>query len=147
MKIIVLSLALLFASVATAQTTHNAQIDRGRYLVERVGMCGDCHSEHDQQGKPVEGKQLMGAVLPFKPTVPMPWADKSPAIAGLPNWTDAQAVSFLMTGKLDGASPRPPMPGYRFNQADARAIVAYLRSLGTAASSPKKGSRTGSGGK
>jgi mono/diheme cytochrome c family protein len=147
LKSVLACLSLFFGLYAAAQTNHSAQIARGRYLVERVGMCGDCHTEHDQQGKPVAGKWLKGAVLPFKPTVPMPWADKSPAIAGLPGWTDAQAITFFTTGKLNGASPRPPMPEYRLNDADARALVAYLRSLAAAPASPKKESSAGSGGK
>jgi hypothetical protein len=58
------------------------------------------------------------------------WADKSTNIAGLPGWTDQQAVKFLMTGLAYNDLPaRPPMPPYRFNQKDAEAMVAYLRSL------------------
>lgn len=51
-------------------------------------------------------------------------------IAGLPNWTDEQAITFLTTGTApDGTQANPPMPQYRFNRADAKAVVAYLRSL------------------
>jgi mono/diheme cytochrome c family protein len=108
-----------------------AQIAHGRYLVQQVGMCNDCHTPFNDKG-PVPGKELQGTVLPFKPTVPMPaWAASSPAIAGLPQFPDdASAVTFFMTGKdAGGKNPRPPMPGYRFNKKDASAIVAYLRSL------------------
>lgn len=74
---------------------------------------------------------MKGATLTFKPTIPIPvWADKTPNIAGLPGWTDDQAVKFLMTGTAYNDLPgRPPMPQYRFSQADAEAVVAYLRSL------------------
>jgi hypothetical protein len=45
--------------------------------------------------------------------------------------TDAQALTFLTTGKKpDGTTPRPPMPDYRFNDEDARAVLAYLRAQG-----------------
>ena len=76
-------------------------------------------------------KLLQGTQLPFKPAVLMPvWADKTPNIAGLPGWNDKDAVKFLMTGLAYNDLPaRPPMPQYRFNQDDATAIVAYLRSL------------------
>jgi mono/diheme cytochrome c family protein len=147
MKIIIASACLLLGNLAAAQTNHNAQLAHGRYLVERVGLCGECHTEHDQQGNPVAGKELKGAVLPFKPTVPMPWADKSPDIAGLPGWTDEQAITFFMTGKLNGAAPRPPMPAFRFNKEDARAVTAYLRSLAATPSPSKKAHATGTGGK
>jgi hypothetical protein len=78
--------------------------------------------------------------------VPMPWADKSPDIAGLPGWTDEQAITFFMTGKLNGAAPRPPMPAFRFNKEDARAVTAYLRSLAATPSPSKKAHATGTGG-
>jgi hypothetical protein len=68
----------------------------------------------------------------------MPWANTAPEIAGLPGWKDEQIVTFLMTGKLDGKEPNPPMPGYRFSAVDARAVVAYLRSLGKAGGKSEK---------
>lgn len=53
-----------------------AKIDRGKYLVENVGMCGDCHTPHNEKGEPIREKWLQGSPLAFKPTVPMPvWAD------------------------------------------------------------------------
>lgn len=113
------------------KASDKAQIEHGRYLVQQVGMCNDCHTPFDDKG-PIAGKELQGTVLPFKPTVPMPvWAASSPAIAGLPQFPDdASAVVFFTTGKdASGKNPRPPMPGYRFSKKDASAVVAYLRSL------------------
>ena len=100
---------MVFAS--SAATPQSAKIARGKYLVENVAMCGDCHSPHDEKGEPVPGKVLKGAVLMFKPTIPMPvWADKAPNIAGLPGWQDDAAVKFLMTGIAYNDLPaRPPM--------------------------------------
>jgi hypothetical protein len=44
--------------------------------------------------------------------------------------TEAQAITFLQTGKRpDGTQPRPPMPEFRLDEADATAVVAYLKSL------------------
>ena len=106
-------------------------IARGRYLVVDIGTCQDCHTPRDQQGKFIEEKWLQGAELFVKPAVPIPgWTSISPGIAGLPNWTDEQALKFLSTGVApDGSGANPPMPAYRYNLADARAVVAYLRSL------------------
>jgi mono/diheme cytochrome c family protein len=108
-----------------------AQLERGRYLVQQVGVCGDCHTPRNEQGQPVEAKTLQGARIMFKPTVPMPnWGEFAPAIAGLPGFTDAQAIMFLTTGEnASGKLSAPPMPPYRFNKEDARAVIAYLRSL------------------
>jgi mono/diheme cytochrome c family protein len=108
-----------------------ATIARGKYIVENTSMCNDCHSPHNEKGEVVEGQRLKGTTLEFKPAVPMPvWADKTPAIAGLPGWDKDAAIKFLMTGiAYNGLPGRPPMPQYRFNQRDAEAIVDYLKSL------------------
>lgn len=105
-------------------------VARGRYLVENVGMCADCHSPRDERGEFIRARWLRGSPLPFTPAVPMPWAPAAPAIAGLHQMSEAQAVAFLQEGvRPDGSRPRPPMPEFRFNAADARAVVAYLKSL------------------
>lgn len=107
-----------------------ATVARGKYLVEGAGLCADCHSPRNEKGEFVEGQALMGAPIMFKPTVPMPWAEQAPRLAGLPGWSDEAIIKFLMTGQtVTGVPPRPPMPPYRFNKADATAVVAYLRSM------------------
>jgi len=127
-------LVMTTALSSSASPARSAKLARGKYLVEGVGMCGDCHTPRNEKGEMIPGKTLRGAVLSFKPIAPMPvWADKAPNIAGLPGWTDEQAVKFLMTGIAYNELPgRPPMPQYRFNGQDAEAIVAYLRSLAPA---------------
>lgn len=129
MKILPLVVLLSLAPVSIAQSNKAAQIARGKYLVQNVAMCGDCHTPRDEKGNPLPGKELAGSPLAFKPLAPMPWASVAPAIAGLPGFKEDELVKFLMTGKLQGASPRPPMPEYHLSSADARAVVAYLRSL------------------
>jgi mono/diheme cytochrome c family protein len=115
-----------------AHSTSTAKLARGKYLVEDVGLCGDCHTLHNEKGEPIKEQTLRGATLDFKPTVPMPvWADKASNIAGLPGWDKDAAIKFMMTGiAYNGLPSRPPMPQFRFNQQDAEAIVVYLKSLG-----------------
>jgi len=132
----VMVIGLLLVPMLTGQkqqsrATSVAMLARGKYLVEDVGLCGDCHTPHNEKGEPVAGQLFKGATLPFKPILPMPvWADKSSNIAGLPGWERDAAIKFLMTGiAYNGLPGRPPMPQYRFNQQDATAIVAYLKSL------------------
>lgn len=122
--------ALLLGTAAQAEN-RDALLVRGRYLVENVGLCADCHSPRNERGQFIAGQELKGAPLAFAPTVPMPaWAAVAPAIAGLPTMTEAQAVHFLQTGeKPDGTKPRPPMPEFRLDPADATAVAAYLKSL------------------
>ena len=128
-------LALPVASVAFATAcstgpagTRTPDYERGRYLVERVGLCADCHTPHNEKGELVLEQWLMGSPLPFAPTVPMPFAPIAKPIAGLPTLDDAQAMTFLTTGVLPGGRlPLPPMPPYRFSPDDARDVLAYLR--------------------
>jgi len=107
------------------------QIARGKYLAIDIGGCHDCHTPRDQQGQFIKDNWLDGSELFMKPAFPIPgWTSISPGIAGLPNWTDEQAITFLTTGIApDGTAANPPMPQYRYNRADAKAVVAYLRSL------------------
>jgi mono/diheme cytochrome c family protein len=111
-----------------------ALIARGKYLVGPAGQCADCHTPHNQKGQPIESQALQGAPIMFKPSVPVPgWADSSMPIAGLPTMaSDEDAISFFTTGKhLDGHMAAPPMPQYHFSKRDAKAIIAYLKSLGS----------------
>ena len=133
----VITVAVLLVPILAGQkpkphAASAATLARGKYLVENAGLCGDCHTPHNDKGEPIKERLLQGAELEFKPTVPMPvWADKSSNIAGLPGWDKDAAIKFMMTGiALNGLPARPPMPQYRFNQQDAQAIVAYLKSLG-----------------
>jgi hypothetical protein len=133
---VLITLAMLLVPIFADQkdkthTASAASLTHGKYLVENIGMCGDCHTAHDEKGEPIKEQWLTGTTLPFKPTIPMPvWADKSVNIAGLPGWEKDAAIKFLMTGiAYNGLPARPPMPQYRYNQQDAEAIVAYLKSL------------------
>jgi mono/diheme cytochrome c family protein len=131
-----LAIALLLVPAVAGQKAkmHSATaatIARGKYLVDGIGMCTDCHTPRDEKGEFIRERYLQGTPLDFKPIAPMPvWADTSPNIAGLPGWSKDAAIKFFMTGIAYNELPaRPPMPQYRFNQQDAVAIVAYLQSL------------------
>ena len=124
-----LAVVVLVASPLMSQSQTKTEVERGKYLVIEVARCGDCHTPMNEKGEPVQARWLKGTVLSFKPMSPMPWAEQSPNIAGLPGWKEADAVTFFMTGKRLGQSPRPPMPEYHLTKSDAEAVVAYLRSL------------------
>jgi mono/diheme cytochrome c family protein len=60
----------------------------------------------------------------------MQWALRAPHIAGLPGYAEDEAVRLLMEGvTASGGAPLPPMPPFRMNEEDARAVVAYLRTV------------------
>jgi cytochrome c553 len=129
-KLLVLAAAVAALSACAqepAELTGAALVERGDYLVNGVVLCGDCHTP---QAAPHEfdlTRRLQGAPV----EVPPPLANYAPALAGGPaNFTDEQFVAFLQTGvRPDGSHPRPPMPPYRLNEADARAVAAYIATL------------------
>jgi len=113
--------ALAAAAVApprAAAAGNEAVLERGRYLVQQVGMCVNCH-----------GAGLKGANLEFL-AAGLPVAHFAPRIAGLPRFSAAQAVTYLQVGLLpNGTHSRPPMPQYRLHHDDAVAVTAYLKQL------------------
>mgnify|MGYP002777345082 FL=1 len=111
-----------------------ALIERGEYLVNNIGGCNDCHTPMTPQG-PDMAQSLHGGTLIFAPTIDMPWAAYAPPLAGLPaNYTEEQFAAFLQTGlRPDGSRPLPPMPPFRLNEEDARAMTAYIATLPPAA--------------
>ncbi len=55
-----MSLALLMSVlVACGESAKESRIARGKYLVETMG-CGDCHSSHGPDHKPVPGMEFAG---------------------------------------------------------------------------------------
>jgi mono/diheme cytochrome c family protein len=128
---VVLSLVTILAGQQKSHSAASAKVTRGKYLVESIGMCGDCHTPRNEKGELVKEQWLKGTTLDFKPAAPIPvWAEKSVNIAGLPGWEKDAAIKFFMTGvAYNGLPARPPMPQYRYSQQDAEAIVAYLKSL------------------
>lgn len=136
MKIKIIIAFLAAVTVGFAADTNNpppatAQIEHGKYLVERVALCGECHSPRNDKGEFDRAQWLQGELISFKPDHPMPFAAIAPPIAGLPGYaTDAAALKFLETGtNAAGKLAMAPMPPFRFNHEDALAVVAYLRSL------------------
>ena len=108
-----------------------AEVERGRYLVEEVAKCPECHTPRKPNGELDSTAWLRGAPIWIKPVAAIPnWADQAPALAGLPSFTEAQAEKVLQEGTgPNGEDLRPPMHIYHMAPADARAIVAYLKSL------------------
>ncbi len=120
---------IFFANQSPASSSD--MVLRGKYLVERVAMCADCHSSRNEKGAFNQEKWLEGSLLDFKPINPIPnWASKAPGIAGLPGWDEAAAATLFETALTPENVPlSPPMPAYKMSKEDAIAIVAYLKSL------------------
>jgi mono/diheme cytochrome c family protein len=123
--------ALAMAGSALGQG--GAVLERGRYLVEVTGACGNCHTPMGPQG-PVPGQHLAGGTVfdepPFRAVAPNITPDPE---TGIGRWTDAQLARAIREGKRpDGTTIGPPMPMglYRgLSDADLAAMVAYLRTV------------------
>ncbi len=113
-----------------AQLTGAALVERGDYLVNGVVLCGDCHTPRNADMSSDLTRQMQGADI-GESGPPGVFATHAPTLAGLPaNYSEEQFIAFLQTGvRPDGTQPRPPMPPYRLNEADARAVAAYIATL------------------
>ena len=131
-----LRLALLTLSLALGISyAADDKVERGKYLVEEVGKCQDCHTPRNADGTLDRSKWLKGATLDFAPTHEIEkWHKTSPDLTGpgrlFERWQAKGIADFLMTGKNPrGGKADPPMPEYHLSKDDAEAIVAYLKSL------------------
>lgn len=109
-----------------------ARVARGRYLVEDVAMCIQCHTPRNQAGELDRTQLFRGAPIPVDGPrfQDVDWAVKAPNIVGLLGYTQEEAIRLLTEGRTRaGTRPRPPMPPFRMNREDAAAVVAYLKSL------------------
>lgn len=106
-------------------------IEHGRYLVERVVMCAECHSTRDARGNVVASTRFLGGPMPVRPAWAEDWPVRVPRIAGLPGYSDAQALRLLTEGAIgrDGNQLRAPMPRFHMTPQDAADVIAYIRSL------------------
>ncbi len=104
--------------------------EHGRYLVEDVAMCAECHSSRNEAGEVIPDTRLRGGSMPARVPWPADWPVQVPRIAGLPGYSDAEAQRLLTQGaiKRNGAQARAPMPRFRMTPQDAADVIAYLRS-------------------
>jgi mono/diheme cytochrome c family protein len=127
---VVLTAALVGCS-KPQKVTQQASVERGRYLVEHVSLCADCHTPRDEHGQFIQGKMLAGAKIDFQPLHPMPaWADVAPALVGRTDLSQDMLTMLLSTGVYpSGKTLRPPMPQFRLSPQDARSVAMYLQTV------------------
>jgi mono/diheme cytochrome c family protein len=129
-KTLVVLLCLLAGPVVAAAQT---AVERGRYLVEGLGACANCHTPKGPQG-PDAGKHLAGGFeIPEAFGVAVSPNITPDRVTGIGAWTDEQIIRAIREGKhRDGRTLGPPMP-YGFyrglSDTDVKAMVAYLRTV------------------
>ncbi len=116
------------------KTGSAADIARGKYLVEGVAMCGQCHTPRDTNGNLDRSRWLQGTPTPYQPSRPdSNWPINAPRIGGTMPANDSDMIRLLTTGIwTTGTYLRPPMPQFRMDHADAEAVVIYLKSVNPA---------------
>jgi mono/diheme cytochrome c family protein len=109
-----------------------AQVARGRYLVESVAMCADCHTPRLPGGEFDRTRWLLGSEIREQrgPGIIL----TSDIVDHSRRWTVEGMAGLLSTGRTpSGGVVPPPMPQYRMNVEDSTAVALYLKSLATQA--------------
>ena len=114
-------------------------IERGRYLVEHVSLCGDCHTPRNFIGVPNRSLYLAGAGAksgPLGEDVPNITPDKE---TGIGDWKREDIAELLLTGTkpdLDNVQGlmaeviQGTTHGFKdMKREDALAIADYLKSI------------------
>ncbi len=118
------------------KASNKNETERGRYLVGEVAKCMEYHMPRDANGDLKRDAWLRGAPIWITPVQPIRnWADQAPALAGFPSFTEEQGERVLekRTGP-QGETLRPAMHIDHMKHEDAKAIIAYLKSLPRAGS-------------
>lgn len=127
-----LLLTAFAAHAGCALAEPSAQLARGKYLMEGVVACGNCHVARGDKGQPLFEKGLSGGMLFDEPPFKALASNITPdAETGIGKWSDAQLAKAIREGvRPDGSIIGPPMPimNYRhLSDQDLAAIIAYLR--------------------
>lgn len=116
------------------------KINRGAYLVEGPGHCGECHTPRGWLGGMDQTRKLAGAPNPEgKGTTP----NLTPHESGLGSWSEKDIAYALETGltpegdAMGGAMGKVQENMAKLTKEDREAIAAYLKSIPPVASEKK----------
>ena len=105
-------------------------LDRGAYLVEALGHCGECHTPRNFLGAAKRDRSFAGGKGPTGKDVP----NLTPT--RLQKWSDAELREFLVSGitpEFDSADEAMAEvvrnTTSQLTPADLAAMIAYLRAL------------------
>lgn len=124
--------------------TDTAAFERGRYLVESLAHCGECHTPRDLSGGLKRSAWMAGAPSPDgKGRIP----NISPHESGIGGWSEQDIAYSLESGFTpEFDSFGSTMADVQLNMAklpasDRAAVALYLKSLPAVASTTSKPSR------
>ena len=128
------ALALAMAPAA-AQTPPQSPIDRGKYLVEGILTCGNCHTPRGAGGVLDTARRHAGGPQVWETTEYRvhPSNITPDQQTGVGAWSAGEVKAAIRDGKRPGGqqlSPQMPSAYYRiFAPSDLDAVVAYMQSL------------------
>jgi mono/diheme cytochrome c family protein len=128
-----LCVALVLAACSPEDTSD--LVERGRYLVESIAGCGNCHTPRAADGALRRAEMnLAGAFVIEEPAFTAYAPNITPDLeTGIGGWSEAEIARAIREGvRPDGQVLGPPMSFgfYRgISEGDIRAIVAYLKSV------------------
>jgi mono/diheme cytochrome c family protein len=106
--------------------------NRGAYLAEALGHCGDCHTPRNLMQAMDHRKKFMGAVAAGWQAYNLT-PDKE---TGVGAWSDATLAQFISTGHVDGYGTASGPMGEAIDNSlshlkaeDIKALVAYVRTV------------------
>ncbi len=119
--------------VLSSPVAAETPLERGRYLMDSIVACGNCHTPMGPQG-PLPGRELAGGTEFQEGFGVARTPNITPDVeTGIGSWTDQQIVAAIREGKRpDGSIIGPPMPIALYRglaDADVNALVAYLRQV------------------
>ncbi len=130
-SIVLLVSVSMWGATARAQT----QVERGRYLVEGVLTCGNCHSPRGPGGTIDPTKLYSGGPQTWdEPTFAVKGSNITPdPDSGIGKWSADDIKTALREGVRPSGEPLAPIMPYGFYKvfttSDLDAVVAYLRSV------------------
>lgn len=123
----------------SADASKPAQINRGAYLVQALGHCGECHTPRNMLGGPKLDRFLGGGIGPEGKGIP----NLTPT--RLKKWSDKDLSDYLSSGLTpDGDVPAEAMAEVIRNTTgqlapeDLNALIAYLRTIPAVADAAEK---------
>ncbi len=110
------------------------QLTHGRYLVETIAGCGNCHTPHLADGTLDPNMAFAGAFVIAEPVFTAYARNITPDMeTGIGSWSEDDIVKAIRDGvRPDGRVLGPPMSfiWYRYmSDTDAHAIAAYLKTV------------------
>jgi mono/diheme cytochrome c family protein len=110
------------------------KLTHGRYLVETVAGCGNCHTPHLPDGSLDPSKKFAGAFVIKEPVFEAYARNITPDMeTGIGSWSEDDIVKAIRDGQRpDGKYLGPPMSfgWYRgMSDTDAHAIAAYIKTV------------------